>query len=47
MPLPADDPRQRCPDITLARKRLGWKPATPLDKGLKATIEYFGNGQGP
>jgi UDP-glucuronate decarboxylase len=39
--LPADDPRQRQPDITLARSRLGWSPVVALDKGLPATIEYF------
>jgi UDP-glucuronate decarboxylase len=40
-PLPQDDPRQRCPDIALARKMLRWKPATPLSEGLKKTIGYF------
>lgn len=40
-PLPSDDPRRRRPDITLARERLGWEPATPLDEGLKKTIDYF------
>jgi UDP-glucuronate decarboxylase len=40
-PLPADDPRQRRPDITLARRKLGWKPETDLDTGLAKTIEYF------
>jgi UDP-glucuronate decarboxylase len=40
-PLPADDPRQRQPDITLAKKSLGWEPRTTLDDGLKATIQYF------
>jgi len=40
-PLPQDDPRQRRPDITLARDRLGWAPKTQLDEGLKATIGYF------
>jgi len=40
-PLPQDDPVRRCPDITLAKKRLGWKPQTPLDEGLKKTIVYF------
>jgi UDP-glucuronate decarboxylase len=39
--LPADDPKQRQPDITLARSRLGWSPVVALDKGLPATIEYF------
>ena len=40
-PLPQDDPRQRQPDITLARKELGWEPKTPLHEGLRSTIAYF------
>ncbi len=40
-PLPADDPIRRCPDITLAREKLGWEPKVPLDEGLKQTITYF------
>jgi UDP-glucuronate decarboxylase len=40
-PLPADDPRQRQPDITLARKELGWEPHVDIETGLKKTIEYF------
>ncbi len=40
-PLPADDPRQRRPDIALARRVLRWKPAIPLEEGLKRTIAYF------
>lgn len=40
-PLPSDDPRQRQPDITLARNRLGWTPVTELSAGLARTIEYF------
>lgn len=40
-PLPADDPRQRQPDITLAREALNWAPRTPLKEGLLKTIEYF------
>ena len=40
-PLPADDPRQRQPDITLARQQLGWEPKIPLREGLKPTIAYF------
>lgn len=40
-PLPQDDPKQRCPDISLARKELGWLPKVGLDEGLRATIEYF------
>jgi UDP-glucuronate decarboxylase len=41
MPLPADDPRQRQPDITLARTRLDWEPQVPLEAGLERTIAYF------
>jgi UDP-glucuronate decarboxylase len=37
-PLPKDDPRQRRPDITLARDKLGWTPTTPLRDGLLKTI---------
>jgi UDP-glucuronate decarboxylase len=40
-PLPADDPRQRQPDIATARKALAWEPRTPLKEGLKKTIAYF------
>ena len=40
-PLPQDDPRQRQPDITLAEKKLGWRPEIGLEKGLKKTIQYF------
>ena len=39
--LPADDPRQRKPDIGLARSMLGWAPIVELDEGLRHTIEYF------
>jgi UDP-glucuronate decarboxylase len=39
--LPSDDPKQRRPDITLARKVLKWEPAIPLEEGLKRTVEYF------
>jgi len=41
LPLPADDPKQRRPDITRARQVLGWEPKIQLDEGLKKTIEYF------
>ncbi len=42
LPLPADDPKQRRPDITLASERLGgWRPVVTLDEGLEKTIEYF------
>lgn len=40
-PLPQDDPKQRRPDISLAKERLAWSPTVPLREGLKATIEYF------
>jgi UDP-glucuronate decarboxylase len=40
-PLPQDDPLKRRPDITLAKKRLGWEPASDLTEGLNRTIEYF------
>ncbi|MFC1579215.1 UDP-glucuronic acid decarboxylase family protein [Pseudomonadota bacterium] len=40
-PLPADDPKQRQPDITLARERLGWAPTVELEAGLIKTIDYF------
>jgi len=40
-PLPQDDPKQRRPDITRARKLLGWEPKVPLADGLAKTIEYF------
>lgn len=41
MPLPSDDPMQRCPDITKAKITLGWKPEISLDDGLDRTIQYF------
>lgn len=40
-PLPEDDPRRRCPDISKARRLLGWAPTTPLEEGLAKTIDYF------
>ena len=40
-PLPSDDPKQRQPDITLAKDTLGWNPEITLDEGLKQTVEYF------
>jgi len=40
-PLPADDPKQRQPDISLAKQMLGWEPKVPVDDGLKQTIAYF------
>jgi UDP-glucuronate decarboxylase len=39
--LPVDDPTRRQPDITLARKKLGWEPKTPLREGLQKTIDWF------
>ena len=39
--LPEDDPRQRQPDISLAKEKLGWQPQTPLEEGLERTIAYF------
>jgi UDP-glucuronate decarboxylase len=41
MPLPMDDPKQRRPNIDVARLRYGWAPKTPLRDGLFKTIEYF------
>ena len=40
-PLPQDDPRQRCPDISLAGQKLGWQPKVNLEEGLAQTINYF------
>lgn len=40
-PLPQDDPKQRQPDITLAKKELGWEPTIQLREGLEKTVEYF------
>ena len=39
--LPYDDPRRRCPDITMASEKLNWLPSVSLEKGLKNTINYF------
>jgi len=41
LPLPGDDPKQRRPDITLAKQELGWEPTVPLEEGLDRTIHYF------
>ncbi len=47
LPLPADDPVQRKPDLSLARKALRWEPSTSLRQGLKKTVDYFmGLGKG-
>jgi UDP-glucuronate decarboxylase len=40
-PLPSDDPKQRQPNIDLARAKLAWQPTIPLEDGLKETIKYF------
>ena len=40
-PLPTDDPTRRCPDITLARRELGWEPRIGLREGIARTIDYF------
>jgi dTDP-glucose 4,6-dehydratase len=40
-PLPEHDPRRRCPDISLARRVLGWEPTVPLDVGLRRTMDWF------
>ena len=41
MPLPQDDPKQRQPDISLAKEKLNWEPTIDIEMGLKKTIEYF------
>jgi len=40
-PLPEDDPRRRCPDISLAKRLLGWEPKISLEEGLGRTISWF------
>jgi len=40
-PLPSDDPKQRRPDIAIAKAKLDWEPKVPLQEGLKQTIQYF------
>jgi UDP-glucuronate decarboxylase len=40
-PLPQDDPLQRCPDISMAKDLLGWRPTIELDNGLRRTVDYF------
>jgi UDP-glucuronate decarboxylase len=45
-PLPSDDPKQRQPDISLARKLLGWEPKVPVETGLERTIQYFSRALG-
>jgi UDP-glucuronate decarboxylase len=43
LPLPSDDPKQRQPDISLAKEKLDWSPKVKLDEGLMRTVEYFKN----
>ena len=40
-PLPANDPVRRCPDISMAKEIMGWKPSISLEKGLVQTVDYF------
>ncbi|MFB3153377.1 MAG: hypothetical protein ACE10I_02765, partial [Candidatus Acidiferrales bacterium] len=40
-PLPADDPKRRCPDLTRARTLLHWEPRVPVEEGLRETLDYF------
>jgi UDP-glucuronate decarboxylase len=42
-PLPEDDPMQRCPDISFAKRTLDWQPSVALEDGLQKTIAYFKN----
>jgi len=42
-PLPVDDPKRRCPDITIAKQKLRWSPEISINEGLKNTINYFQN----
>jgi dTDP-glucose 4,6-dehydratase len=44
-PLPEDDPKQRCPDITRARESLGWEPRTPAREGLERSLNWFAGRQ--
>jgi len=43
-PLPIDDPTQRQPDISLAKRVLGWEPRVPLEEGLRKTAAWFAHG---
>jgi dTDP-glucose 4,6-dehydratase len=40
-PLPQDDPKQRCPDISKAKRLLGWEPKVDLERGLRMSLDYF------
>jgi dTDP-glucose 4,6-dehydratase len=40
-PLPQDDPKQSCPDISKAKRILGWEPKVGLEEGLRTTLDYF------
>ncbi|MDH3691805.1 MAG: SDR family oxidoreductase [Gammaproteobacteria bacterium] len=42
-PLPNDDPKRRCPDISMARTKLGWEPKVKLEQGISRTVSYFEN----
>ena len=46
-PLPSDDPAKRCPDICLAKEKLGWQPKVTIEEGLTKTIDYFREKLGP
>ena len=44
-PLPADDPRRRCPDVTVAQRELDWRACVPLDEGLRRMVEWWRSGR--
>jgi UDP-glucuronate decarboxylase len=46
LPLPSDDPKQRCPDISRAKAVLNWEPKVQLENGLVKTIAYFNSLKG-
>lgn len=46
VPLPPDDPKRRCPDLTLAREILQWSPTVPMDEGLRRTVTWFRESRG-
>jgi nucleoside-diphosphate-sugar epimerase len=45
-PLPKDDPKRHCPEITRTKEVLGWEPRTPVREGLKKTLEWFAERSG-